>query len=228
MCSPAYGFINIESLRSNSKLGLTKSLKVLFNQQTGNTDKTIYSASTLNSYKTDWQEYILIGRLRYGESFDQKDTEDGNLHLRYTQTLKKSHYAEIYTQYQYNQFKALTSRRLLGLGYRHTSKYFNLGIGAFDENEVIKTGEDQVAVRGNFYLSSDFETKSGFEFAAILYVQPSFRYGDDTRTILNTGITQKINKTMSLIAEYSNVYDQRPPTKIKTYDSTLMFGVTFR
>jgi hypothetical protein len=223
-----HAFINIESLRKNSQSGLNTSGKVLFNQQTGNTDKVLYSAATLNSFKSDWQEYIFIGNLRYGESFDRKDTEDGNLHLRYTQKLVNNHFTELYTQYEYNQFKALTARRLLGLGYRFTGKYFNVGLGAFDENERINPGEDQTAVRGNFYLSSIYKNDTGFEFAAIAYYQPSFRYGDDTRTILNTGISQQVSKSVAMIIEFQNVYDQRPPTEIKTHDSSLMFGFNFR
>lgn len=225
---PVYSFINIESLRENSKKGLNTSAKLLFNQQTGNTDKILYSASTLNSYKTDWQEYIFIGNLRYGESFERKDTEDGNLHFRYTQTLKESHFAELYTQYEYNNFKALTARRLVGLGYRFTHKYINIGLGAFDENEVVSPGEDQVAVRGNFYLSSTIQNQTGFEFASILYYQPSFKQGNDTRTILNLGVSQQINKSIGMVIEFQNVYDQRPPTDIKTYDSSLMFGFNLR
>lgn len=225
---PAFAFINIESLRENSKPGLNKSSKALFNQQTGNTDKILYSLATLNSYKTEKDEYIFIGNLRYGESFNQKDTEDGNLHVRYTRSLTETHHLETYSQYEYNQFKALTARRLIGLGYRMTTEYINFGLGAFDENEVVNPGENQVAVRGNFYLSTSIKNETGFEFASILYIQPSFRYGDDTRTILNTGISQKINNSISMIIEYSNVYDQRPPEDIKTYDSSLMFGFNFR
>jgi hypothetical protein len=225
---PAYAFINIESLRQNSKPGLNHSGKTLFNQQTGNTDKILYSLGTLNSYKSDHEEYIFIGNLRYGESFDRKDTEDGSLHLRYTRSFNDFHHAELYTQYEYNNFKALTARRLFGLGYRLTTQYINIGMGAFDENEVVNPGLDQVAVRGNFYIATNIKNQTGFEFSSILYVQPSFRFGDDTRTILNTGISQQINKSIAMIIEYQNVYDQRPPTQIETYDSTFMFGFNFR
>lgn len=222
-----FAFINIESQRENSKQGINTAGKIQFNQQTGNTDKILYSGSLFNSYKTENQEYMAIGNIRYGESFDRKDTEDGNIHLRYTQKISGNHYAEMYTQYEYNNFKALTARRLYGLGYRFDTNFVKLGIGAFDENEVVNPGEDQTAVRGNFYLSNSYKNKTGFEFAAIFYLQPSFRYGDDLRTTLNAGISQKINSTISMLIEYQNVYDQRPPTDIKNYDSSLLFGLSF-
>jgi len=225
--SNALGFINIESLRANSKQGFNNQGKLLFNQQTGNTQKTLYSVSLLTSHMADWQEYILIGNLRYGESFERKDTEDGNAHFRYTQKLADHHYAELYTQYEYNRFKALTARRLVGLGYRFTSSVLNLGVGAFDENEVITHADDQVAVRGNIYLSSSYKNKTGFEMALIYYYQPSLRQGNDVRTILNAGVSQKINKSVGMSIEYKNVYDQRPPAAIKNYDSSLMFGFNF-
>lgn len=225
--SPAYAFINIESLRSNAKPGLNTSGKILFNQQTGNTEKILGAASTLNSYLKDKDEYIFIANMRYGESFKQKDTEDGALHLRYTRNLKESHFAEIYTQYQHNKFKALTARELVGLGYRYAMASFSGGIGAFKEHEIIEDRPNEDGYRGNMYLSYGVKNETGFEFSTILYYQPSLSQGEDTRTILNTGISQKVTKSINLIIEFQNVYDQRPPSDIKTYDSSLMFGVNF-
>jgi hypothetical protein len=222
----AYGFINIESLRKNSGEGLNKSGKILFNQQTGNTDKILGSLSSLNSYLKNEDEFILMLNMRYGESFEQKDTEDGSFHLRYTREIaKKKHFLESYLQYEYNQFKALNSRELFGLGYRFTSKLFNMGIGAFKEQEIIEADENQSAVRANLYLSTTLKNDTGFEFSTILYIQPNLNQGEDTRTILNAGVSQRVTKNLNLIIEFQNVYDQRPPLNIKTYDSSLMFGV---
>lgn len=220
--------MNIENLRKKSELGLNTGGKFLLNQQTGNTDKVLYSASSLNSYKTQWHEYIFIGNLRYGESFGQKDTEDGSLHLRYTQKISENHFAEIYTQYEYNNFKALVARRLIGLGHRYTMGILNIGVGAFDEIEAINPGEDQNAIRGNMYLSSTWEDGEGLELSTIFYYQPSLKRGNDVRTTLNTALSKGITKNVSMLIEYQNVFDQNPPVKIKKYDSSLMFGFNFK
>jgi hypothetical protein len=153
----AHAFINIESLRKNSKPGLNTSGKLLFNQQAGNTDKILASGSTLNSYLKEKDEFIFLANIRYGESFEQKDTEDGSAHFRYTRMFAPKHFIEGYTQYQYNNFKALEQRNIVGLGYRFTGKYFNLGLGAFDEHEEIANRPNEDAIRGNFYLSSTFK-----------------------------------------------------------------------
>ncbi|MAE58314.1 MAG: hypothetical protein CME69_05495 [Halobacteriovorax sp.] len=223
-----YSFINIENLRKNSKQGFNTSGKLLFNQQTGNTDKILYSASTFNSYKKNGNELILIGTLRYGESFDRKDTEDGSLHLRYTYDLTKKHHIESYTQYQYNDFKALNSRKLIGLGYRLTSEYLNAGIGAFNERERLKTTSDENATRGNIYLSSSLKSDTGFNFATIIYYQPALNDTGDKRLILDTGISQEITKRLSMIIEYHVIYDENPPPRIQTTDTSLMFGFTLK
>ena len=221
-------FINIESLRKNSKPGLNTSGKILFNQQAGNTEKILGSASTLNSYLDGIHEYILTGNIRYGESFGEKDTDDGSIHLRYTREIVRPHFLETYIQHQYNKFQALTSRNLAGLGYRFSNKYFNFGVGAFHEEESIIDRPEENGLRGNIYLSHSEKTESGFEFSTILYVQPSMARGNDTRTTFNAGISQNITKSMALVVEYQNVYDQRPPEDIKTYDASLMFGLTFK
>ncbi len=220
----AFSFINIESLRKNSFEGFTKSAKLKFNSQSGNTDKVLSNISTLNSYVKDKNEYILIGDFRYGESFDQKDTEDGSLHFRFTRELEEPHHWEAYTQVEYDNFRALNFREVFGLGYRNEEKYFNAGAGAFFEHEEIEARTNQDAIRGNFYLSGTYQTDRGLEFSSIIYAQPSLKQSNDLRVILNTGISQKISDSVTINVEYEYTYDQRPPTAIKKYDSSLMFG----
>ena len=222
ICSNA--FINIESLRENTKDGLNTSLKFLFNQQTGNTDRIVGSASSLNSYENSKNEYLLIADIQYGESFEQKDTDNGSLHLRYTRELTAAHYAELYTQYEYNRFVALNSRKLYGAGYRLKLQYFNLGIGAFNEREEILDRSNQNANRGNIYLSSSIKNKTGLEFSSIIYYQPSFKRSNDTRVILNAGLSQSISKYISFIVEYEYAYDELPPEEINPKDTYLQFG----
>ncbi len=225
--SITYGFINIESLRANSREGLNKSAKLGFNTQGGNTDKVIGSLSTLNSYIKESNEVLLIGGYRYGESFDEKDTEDGSVHLRYKKAFSKRHNIESYTQFEFNNFKALNFREVYGLGYRHEDKYFNTGLGAFYEEEDIDKRVNQYAIRGNFYVSGNRKTETGLEFSTILYLQPSFKQSNDLRVILNAGISQRVTKSLNLNIEYEYIYDERPPRDIKRYDYALVFGVSF-
>ena len=216
----ANAFINIESLRENTTDGLNSSLKFLFNQQTGNTDKTIASASSFNSYEELKDEYIAIAGIQYGESFKQKDTENGSVHLRYTRQLNKKHYAELYTQYEYNKFKALNSRKLIGFGHRYTTQYINIGVGAFNEHEEISNRPDQNAIRGNFYISSSVKSETGVEFSSIIYIQPSFERGNDLRSILITGLSQKMSNNINLLIEYQNVHDEQPPKTLSQMTAT--------
>lgn len=223
----AWGFMNIESLRSKPKEGWKAGGKIQFNQQQGNTDKILGSAATLNSYQRGDHEFILIGKMRYGESFQQKDTEDGALHLRYTRHLIRSHFAEIYTQFQYNKFKALNSRDIAGIGYRYKREVLSFGVGAFSEYEVIEGRPNESGIRANTYLSFNKKNQTGFEFSTIIYLQPSLSRSEDLRSILNMGISQKVIENINLMIQYQNVYDQQPPTDIKTFDSSFLFGISF-
>lgn len=217
-------FINIESLRKNSDAGFNKSAKVSFNSQSGNTDKILAGINSFNSYVYDKNEFLLIGGLRYGESFNEKDTEDGNVHLRYTRNLFESNFLETYTQYQYDKFRALNSRQLYGLGYRYVDKYFNYGVGAFYEHEELESRQNQDAVRGNIYISGLKKTSSGLEYSSIIYLQPSLKRSNDVRVNLNAGISQKITDFLNINIEYSYEYDEQPPSDIKRNDSSLTFG----
>lgn len=224
LITSAHAFINVESLRKNSQEGFNKSATVRFNQQSGNTDKILAGVSTLNSYLSKKNEYIFSGNYRYGESFDRRDTEDGSVHLRYKRNLYRRHHLESYIQYQFNKFKALDFREVYGLGYRHQDKYFNTGIGAFYEQEEIKSRQNEDAIRANLYLSGARELESGFGFSAIIYLQPSLKQSDDLRVIINSGVSQRITDFLNINIEYEYVYDQQPPTDIKKYDSAIMFG----
>lgn len=224
LCHSINAFINIESLRENSKEGFNKSARVSFNQQTGNTDKILAGISTLNSYLTKRNEFLFIGNYRYGESFDEKDTELGNAHLRFKRKIHRRHHVETYTQFQFDKFKALNLRELYGLGYRHEDKYFNTGLGAFFESESLRTGKKEDDIRGNFYISGTKSTEIGLEFSTIIYVQPAFTKSNDVRIILNSGVSQRVTSFLNINIEYEYTYDQDPPTNIKQYDSSLMFG----
>lgn len=224
-CTLSHSFINIESLRSNSKRGLTRSAKLLYNEQKGNTDKILASASTLNSYLKDEDEYIFIANYRYGESFDRKDTQDGNVHLRYTKHLFNNKYLENYIQFESNKFKDLNFREVYGSGLRITHEWINFGSGAFFEHEEIESSNNQDAVRANIYVSTSIDNKTGLEFSTILYYQPSLKRKNDNRIILNTGISQRVSNSINLIIEYQYVYDQAPPPGIKKFDSALLMGI---
>ena len=118
----SHAFINIESIRSQQDEGFVGAYKTLFTQQTGNTDKSSTTISSLNSYKKTQHEWLFLANLAYGESRDKKDTNNGSTHFRYTYYFKPKIGHENYIQFQYNEFTSLNFREVYGQGLRFILK----------------------------------------------------------------------------------------------------------
>ncbi len=156
---PAWGFMNIESLRQNLTKGFAGASTLRMNGAQGNTEKILGNFETLNTYVNRRNEYIGIIDYAYGEATSIKDTYNGSLHLRYAHYLWDETAIETFTQFEFDEFTALELRRLFGLGlrfrfYNSKERILSLGTGAFYENESIDPLVDinQEAVRANIRL----------------------------------------------------------------------------
>ncbi len=229
----SYSFINIESIRNQQTNGFKGSFKTLFTQQTGNTDKSSSTISSLNSYKKSDHEWLFLAGLAYGESLGRKDTNNGSTHFRYTYYFKPTVGHENYIQFQYNEFTSLNFREVYGQGLRFilsTEKKYTLatGAGAFFEHEELKNQANQDAVRGNLYLSLAQALTETLDVSIIAYYQPSLKRSNDVRTIISAGSSLDITKSITFNFEYSYSNDNKPPIGVNEEDSMTQFGLAVK
>lgn len=231
---PSQSFINIEALRRAPGEGLIGSLNLQANGQTGNTDKFVGELASLNLFRQSEKEYLFLANYKYGESQKVRDVNQGSLHLRYAEGLNSFFKAELYAQSQFDQFRLLKLRNLVGTGGRFRLRegtkggsYF--GAGFFHEwEEIDLPDENQQDWRGNFYLSHLSELNEAWQASLIVYYQPAFQTFEDYRVRLDLGLESSITKTLSLTVKYSLNYDSEPPSTVLKTDTSYLAGIALR
>ncbi|MGE0525525.1 MAG: DUF481 domain-containing protein, partial [Bdellovibrionales bacterium] len=213
-CVPAFAFLNVESIRmaAEAKEGVTGSLGLKVDGQSGNSEKFASELTTLNLYRRSHSEYLAAGKYRYGESFSRKDAHEGHAHLRYTHDLPSIPPAwESFVQTEFNEFKRLKRRDVYGTGLRFRlsaageKDRFFLGTGAFYEEERFTSKaetQDQSTFRGNLYVSYVRALTETVSASVIAYYQPSLTAFSNTRAQLDSGLQVTLSKRLSLILEY--------------------------
>tara|TARA_Y100001935_G_scaffold197755_1_gene165979 strand:- start:305 stop:1060 length:756 start_codon:yes stop_codon:yes gene_type:complete len=228
--APSSAFINVESLRTNPEEGYQGSVSLSGLLQSGNTEKKLVSFDTLNRYLTGDHEILALGNYKYGESFRTKDTHNGSAHLRYARHLWEYFFAEVFAQVEFNEFRSLIERDLLGVAARmrwfqgeHLS-LFN-GVGMFGEKEQLKGQDGTTDLRGNLYLSLVSKFSTGLKFSMIGYFQPLMNELSDHRINLDADLENPLAKNLNLILSYDYHFDSRPVPGVTKYDSLLKVGL---
>lgn len=226
----AWGFVNVESLRVQSKPGYSGKLDAKGHFQSGNTSKNLGIFSSLNRYEAGSHEWLGLLNYKYGESFHVKDTHNGQAHFRWAYHLRPSVWSELFAQTSFDEFKALKQRDLFGGGGRFqvlkTSSFFVFsGIGFFAEKEQLERDPDEENLRGNLYLSSVYNREDFFKASFIVYFQPVWDELTDHRLHLDVDMETALNSYLSLLFSYDFSHDNRPPTLVKKNDSLTSVGV---
>jgi putative salt-induced outer membrane protein YdiY len=231
--SAANAFINIEEIRLQNNQGISGSTNLQLSGQSGNTQKLVTDLTTLNLYREDKWEYILLGKYRYGESQHIKDTHEGNLHARITRVASDVLSHEGFAQTEFSQFKQLKRRDIVGGGerikiFRNDNISLYVGTGGFYEHRLFnRIPWSEETIRGNFYLANAYKIEKGPTFSVTVYYQPSFKDLGDYRVQLDSGITVPMIKKINLIVDFNLQKDSRPAEGVKSTDLTYLTGFSW-
>lgn len=233
LCStPAFAFMNIESIRQNAKQGTSGSVGAKVDGQSGNSNKLASEFTTLTMVRADLNEYLAAGKYRYGESRHVKDTHEGNAHLRYARGFSAWSAGESFYQIEFNEFKKLKRRDLIGGGLRtvlsrQDANVLYLGTGLFYEHEDFEDVTDEQTVRGNLYLSFVRSFNSHVSGTLIAYYQPSLNGFGDTRAQVDSGLQVKLVERLALTVEFDLQHDSQPAPGVKQTDTSYMMGLAY-
>jgi len=230
---PAQAFMNIEQIRQSQSQGTAGAVGVKINGQTGNSKKLLSEFTTLTMQRNGKSEYLLAGLYRYGQSRSVKDTHLGNAHFRYTRHFTSRTAAETFLQTEFDQFKRLARRDLLGVGLRSLlasgdDNSLFLGTGLFRENERFQDNlAGQHAFRGNIYVSFVRAFTERISGNAVIYYQPNLRALSDMRLQLDSSLQVGLARSLALALEWSLQADTRPPPQVEKVDTTYMVGLNY-
>lgn len=218
-------------------------LDVSLSGKSGNTHKEDFSAGALVRHRRGDRVWLIIGDYGYGESDRRKNEDNMTLHSRWIErdAIRPNWDLEAYVQWEYDDLKDISDRRLVGGGsrLRRSVKDFGrgalhgwAGAGLFYEEEVMQStaGSDQ-GFRINLYGKLVWDRhQAGYpiKLYGLFYLQPLLDKINDARAIATTGLEVNIFEHVTLASEFAVEYDSDPFPGVKQTDYEYGLKVTCR
>ena len=224
----SYSQVNIESIRNkNTKEGFYGSIKGGIQVQKGNVDIQRYDSLADLHFKKNIHHIILRASFSKGYQSEKKFQNSAFSHFRYTNMLHNSLGYEIFTQTEFDEFKSLELRQLLGGGIRLEKNFFEYlvfasGLGLMNDYEQIVNNKTNTDARVNSYISikNTLSKKESSLFSVVMYYQPLMFNHKDFRINLEANIRTSLISLWNISLENSInfLYDTKPPENILTND----------
>lgn len=183
--------------------------------------------------------YVVLGNLAYTENNGGTILNNGYLHLRTNFNYQKTWSQEVYGQIQYDNFRGLTQRYLLGGGVRWKAirvKKFDLilGSGPMYETEDWKIPEsedieDVAFLKLSTYFIVRWDIAENVNFNTIFYYQVGYDQGIDAarnRISSTTNFNFKISKHLAFTTTISMAYEDKPIIPITRFIYGVENGLT--
>ncbi len=230
LSSAAYAIVPVD--QSNvAEEGISGNIGVSVNGQSGNKDEHEYSLSSILRYGKSQDSWVLITDYNYSETNDIKDEDEFYSHLRWTRFnfFSPQVDAELFAQYEYDDFADLSSRKLAGGGARWRFSHAladatlktSVGTGVFYEVEKSLSSSGEVeTTRANLYAKFLYSQAAQYPFDAYLtlYYQPAVDDVENFRSVIISGLEFKITRTLSLTLEAELEHNSEPFTNVEKTD----------
>lgn len=213
-----------------------------YNRSATNAEKAKFFSSdlTLNAtYVSEKHAYLLIGELAYVENNSNSILNNGNLHFRTTFFRENRFSTEVYTQGQFDKFRGLTDRGLVGAAERWritTGEKFDwhLATGPMFEYERWRSPDAEGfrhkrMLKLSTYTTVRWKISEYIDFNTVVYYQVGRDRDDDVtrhRISNNTNLNFKINEKLSFKTGVSLAYEDKPIVPITDFIYSVENGIS--
>lgn len=213
----SYSFINIEPPFIGEKNGLDGEVSLGAKYNSGNSDSLSVGLAAKGEYsEKKWLVY-LIAAYTYGESNDEKDTNDGLVHLRYVHNIANTSYDyELFLQTEFNEFQDVKERNLAGANIRKKLDLgfdkFYAGLGLFysymEPDDITALDPIYKRTHMNSYVSFLKKINENFSITYLGFYQPNMEDFSDYRVSqvlqFNTSITDDLVLSLDMHHKYNS------------------------
>lgn len=173
----------------------------------------------------------------YGSAMHVVNTKKTFAHLRERYTLSSRWRWEAFAQHEYDRFRRLSFRALLGTGPALQiidDENHSLLVGAAYMLDVEKldkrVGEPDSGVRMTEHRASTYVTgrqriTADVSFVQTIYAQPRLDELDNYRLLADASLIVQLSERIALTDGFVASYDSRPPEQVKRWDTTLRLGL---
>ncbi|NBV42342.1 DUF481 domain-containing protein, partial [bacterium] len=224
---PVNAQVNTETYRRTTDVGFSQSYRVHFNYLAGNSESLELKPRYRIDYADKTWSAFGVGEVRYGNRNGINFVNQGFIHGRFMKQINADQFAEVFIQKEYDDFRRVTDRRLLGVNIRSVLPTQNtaigsvsagFGIGVMGESETNTLEGPVTLLRLNSYLTAAFEIPN-LQWNATVYIQPAFRDFTDARVLLENTVTAFLpSSNIGFSTSLRLFYDSQPPVPVKPMD----------
>lgn len=228
MPSAALAQVNAEAFRGgDNKGGFSSQFDLSFGYLTGNVNQTYWDSELRFDYLSEdtsklngtSHHVFLVGSWGRGEAQGKPYKDNLFSHLRWVHLWDTNAGTEYFLQTQYDEFKDLRQRSLVGLGWRHEfwliSTLLAYGVGTMLEYEdIMSTSQTQLVVRSTNYVSASIKKTLNF----VGYYQPLWINPSDFRVSIESQVDIPATQTLSFVFVLKYLYDSVPPQGVQKQD----------
>jgi len=232
------GIVNVQSvLATEAEPGLTGAVKASADLRTGNVDLLLLSAAPVARYRAG--DHLIIGILRgnFGKSKGARIISRTLEHLRYRNQLSKRLVGELFLQHEFDQFRRLATRALVGVGPKlailsRSKLSVDFGAAYMLEYEKLRSdsevdaGQDELQHRASTYLTGRYEIDDRLQLVETAYAQPRLTDATDIRLLLEIQLVVKATARVSFTTAFTVAHDSAPPAAIDKTDTRLKSSIT--
>ena len=237
--SPAMAIVNTLPAPGKEVSGLSGSATLKGSMKTGNTDIVDVGLSGAAIYGSEAFQTSLRASFNYGEKSDETFLYNTFEHLRLRFKLNDWLTPEAFIQHQFNEFRAIKFRGLLGLGAAFTlweaqGNYVVFGATYMLEREVangeeITLAPKTIVSRLSNYVQVAFKTENDVTFSSTIFVQPLLSDFEDLRIYNESGFSVNIHKNIAVGSSFKLTYDSKPLTDdVEKLDTATLAKLTFK
>lgn len=222
---PAWAISNIASRNPGlPEQGLSGMLLMGLSGKTGNQQEQDYQGSAQLTWRKNDNVFLGIAERNYGKTREVKDTDDAFVHSRWTHLLTPAWGAEAFAQWEENEFSNLTSRVLLGGGFRYLlpgekeAVSLSVGFGGFREREKLDLRTYQElnqTWRINSFYAYQHQLNPQVLVSSTAYFQPKVDDWEDIRVLFNLALTVKLTQTLDLQLAYKATHNSQPAQNLE-------------
>jgi len=233
LLSSVYAQVNIETVRhQKNSNGLSNMLDLRWNYRTGNSNYSIGDVSYRVDSITNGIHSFIIASFSQGNSDGDIIENEGFFHIRTVLELTPIRFLELYTQNEYDQFRDLKNRKLVGTGFRflHTSSdrlHIYTGHSVMIETEHYENDTVTNLLRLSEYLNLTYDTDSA-DVSFIIYLQPDLGRPEDFRILSDFTWKMPLSNAISLSSSISYSYDNEPEEGLQNGDFGTKTGLSIQ
>ncbi|RYZ43244.1 MAG: DUF481 domain-containing protein [Myxococcaceae bacterium] len=225
--------VNVQALfDEKAELGPAASIEVGGDWRTGSTQLFSVRGSLVGQLRTERDVWLAVIRGEYSFASGERIVSQVLEHVRYRRRFTDRVSGEAFVQHEYNEFRRLQLRALLGAGprfvlFNEEATGLTFGIALMVEHERLRkdgeadAGDRYTDPRMSSYLLGRVKLMENIQLVETVYFQPRVTRPSDLRVLNETLFAVTPNPRVTVGIGFNLTYDSAPPATVPAMDTQL-------